>query len=253
MPIQPINLVEASIPEEVLDTRTGLRREILMIFNSWHKEPLTAEKIKVQLEAKGLAVKIETIYGNLETLEKNNILIKKSLPSKNKRGRPPHSYELNPDAVYDQFRLLEDLLDACGFDPIECDKSGITCITKYVCVAPEGVPLLPGFERVRSIRNAFNGGELDLIFRRAKPEDFEKTWQLEQFIKKLQERCKTDSTAYKKFREDRDYQELVKAFDRHGMRVPPKHEIIHQKITIRGSGPLIFHADKSSEPEADKQ
>jgi hypothetical protein len=139
-------MVEASIPEEVLDTRTGLRREILMIFNSWHKEPLTAEKIKVQLEAKGLAVKIETIYGNLEALEKNNILIKKSLPSKNKRGRPPYSYELNPNAVYDQFRLLEDLLDACGFDPIECDKSGIACIMKYVCVAPEGVPILPALK-----------------------------------------------------------------------------------------------------------
>lgn len=242
MPSQPINMVEASVPEEVLDTRTGLRREILMVFNSWHKEPLTAEKIKVQLEAKGLAVKIETIYGNLETLEKNNILIKKSLPSKNKRGRPPYSYELNPNAVYDQFRLLEDLLDACGFDPIECDKSGIACITKFVCVAPEGV-LLPGFERVRSIRNAFDGGELDLIFRRAKPEDFEKTWQLEQFIKKLQDRCNTDSAAYKSFREDREYQDLVEQCKRHNLRIPHKEDIIYKPIKFKMKGPLTFHTD----------
>jgi len=48
MPIQPIDMVEASFPEGVLDTRTGLRREILMIFNSWHKEPITAEKIKIK-------------------------------------------------------------------------------------------------------------------------------------------------------------------------------------------------------------
>jgi hypothetical protein len=243
MPIQPINMVEASIPEEVLDTRTGLRREILMIFNSWHKEPLTAEKIKVQLEAKGLAVKIETIYGNLEALEKNNILIKKSLPSKNKRGRPPYSYELNPNAVYDQFRLLEDLLDACGFDPIECDKSGIACIMKYVCVAPEGVPILPGFERVRSVRNAFNGGELGLIYRRAKPEDFEKTWRLEQFIKKLQDRCNTDSTAYKSFREDREYQEIVEQCKRHNMRIPEKEDTIYKPIKFKMKGPLTFFTD----------
>jgi len=245
MPIKPINMVEASVPEDVLDTRTGLRREILMVFNSWHKEPLTAEKIKVLLEAKGLAVKIETIYSNLEALEKNNILIKKSLPTKNKRGRPPYSYELNPNAVYDQFRLLEDLLDACGFDPIECDKSGKACITKYVCVAREGVPMNPGFERVRSIRNPFNGGELDLIYRLAKPEDFEKTWQLEQFIKKLQDRCNTDSAAYKSFREDREYQEIVEQCKRHNMRIPGKEDIIFKPIKFKINGPLIFHTDIS--------
>jgi hypothetical protein len=243
MPIQPIDMVEASFPEGVLDTRTGLRREILMIFNSWHKEPITAEKIKILLEAKGLAVKIETIYDNLETLERNNILIKKSLSSKNKRGRPPYSYELNPNAVYDQFRLLEDLLDACGFDPIECDKSGKACITKYVCVAREGAPMNPGFERVRSIRNAFNGGELDLIYRLANPEDFEKTWRLEQFIKKLQERCNTDSTDYKKFCEDREYQEIVEGCKRHNMPIPRKEDIINKPLKFKIEGPLIFHSD----------
>jgi hypothetical protein len=84
------------------------------------------------------------------------------------------------------------------------------------------MPLLPGFERVRSIRNAFNGGELDLIYRVAKPEDFEKTWQLEQFIKKLQERCNTDSAAYKSFREDREYKEIVEQCKRHNMRIQEK-------------------------------
>jgi len=186
-------------------------------------------------------------------LVKTGILIKRALPSRGTRGRPPYSYELNKNAVYEHFKLLEELLDACGFDPIDCDESGNAIVIQPVCVAPSGDSLLPGFERARSIYNAFDGGEMGIAYHLAGAEDFEKTWQLEQFIKKLQERCKTDSTAYKEFSEDRDYQELVKAFERHGMRVPPKHEIIHQKITIKGSGPLIFHTDKSSETEADKQ
>ena len=253
MPIEPIDMIAAHVPEGLLDTEKGYRRKILMIFNSWHQEPLTGKRIKELLATKGFSIEMDTLYDNLETMVKTGILMKRALPSSGTRGRPPYFYELNKNAVYDQFKLLEELLDACGFDPIDCDKSGNAIVIKPVCIAPSGDSLLPGFERACSIYNAFDGGEMGIAYHLARAEDFEKTWRLEQFIKKLQERCKTDSASYKKFREDRDYQELVKAFERHGIRVPSKHEIIHQKITIKGSGPLIFHTDKSSEPEADKQ
>lgn len=251
MPTEPIDMIASRVPEGILDTKKGYRREILMIFNSWHQKPLTNKKIKELLAVKGFSLETDILYDNLETLVKTGILIKRALPSRGTRGRPPYSYELNKNAVYDQFKLLEELLDACGFDPIDCDKSGNAIVIKPVCIAPGS--LLPGFERARSIYNAFDGDEMGIAYHLARAEDFEKTWQLEQFIKKLQERCKTDSKAYKEFREDRDYQELVKAFERHGMRVPPKDKMGHQKITIKGSGPLIFHTDKTSEPEADKQ
>jgi hypothetical protein len=253
MPNEPIDMIAARVPEGILDTKKGYRREILMIFNNWHQEPLTSKMIKELLAAKGFSLEMDTLYDNLETLVKTGILIKKALPSTGTRGRPPYFYELNKNAVYDQFKLLEELLDACGFDPIDCDKSGNAVVIKPVCIAPSGDSLLPGFEKARSIYNAFDGSEMGIACHLASSEDFEKTWQLEQFIKKLQERCKTDSTAYKKFREDRDYQELVKTFERHGMCVPPKDKIIHQKITFKGSGPSIFHTDKSSEPKEDKQ
>jgi hypothetical protein len=95
-----------------------------------------------------------------------------------------------------------------------------------------------------SIRNAFDGGQLSIAAHLAESEDFEKTWQLEQFIEKLKERCQTDSFAYKKYRADREYQKLVKACKRHGMLIPAKEDIIHKKITFHGTGPLTFRIDK---------
>jgi hypothetical protein len=249
MPTEPIDLIASRVPEGVLDTRTGLRRDILLVFNIWHNEPLTAEIIKGLLETKGHSAKMETLYDNLETLVRKNILIKKVMPSAGFKGRPPYFYEINRNAVYDQFELLEDLLDACGFDPIDCDESGNAFVVKPVCIASFGASLLPGFEKVRSIRNAFDGGEMGIAAHLAESEDFEKTWRLEQFIKTLQERCKTDSPAYIEFREDRDYQELVKAFDRRGMLILEKKGMIHKKITIHGMGPLICHVDKTNKLE----
>ena len=189
----------------------------------------------------------------LNTYVKTNILMKRALPSSGTRGRPPYFYELNRNAVYDQFKLLEELLDACGFDPIDCDGSGNALVIKPVCIAPSGDSLLPGFERVRSIRNAFSGGQMGIAAHTAGPEDFEKTWRLERFIKGLEKRCKTDSPAYIEFREDRDYQDMVEAFKKIGMRVPAKGNIIHKEITIHGTGPLTCHIDKTNRPEEEKE
>lgn len=250
---EAIDLIEACATEGLFNTKTGLRRDILMIFNSWHNEPTTAEKIKEILEAKSQSVEIDAIYDNLDALVKNNILIKKVSPSKGERGRPPFFFELNQNAVYDQFKLLEDLLDASGFDPISCDESGNAYVEKFVCMVPNDDLLLTGYEKIRSARNAFDGGQLGVVVRPAESEDFEKTWRLEQFIKKLEERCKTDSHSYKTFREDREYQELVKVFKRHGMRIPAKEEIIHKTLTIHGTGPLICHIDKTNKPEDEQE
>jgi hypothetical protein len=145
---EPIELIEAGDSEEILDTKMGLRRDILLIFNYWHNEPLTPEKIKELLERRGPSIKIDTLYKNLDSLVQNNILIKKQLPPKKSRGRPPTCYELNKNAVYNCFKLLEDLLDACGFDPISVDESGNTYVEKCVCMAADGVTLLPDFERM---------------------------------------------------------------------------------------------------------
>ena len=67
MPTEPIDMIAARGPDGVLDTRKGLRRDVLLVFNTWHNEPLTAERIKVLLETKGHSVKMETLYDNLET------------------------------------------------------------------------------------------------------------------------------------------------------------------------------------------
>jgi hypothetical protein len=186
----------------------------------------------------GSIIKKDTLYDNLEILVKKNILIKKSLPSKGKKGRPASFYEKNKNAVYDQFELLEDLLDACGFDPIHCDESGNPRVVKCVCLAPEGVTLLPGFERIRS--KAFDGGHLGFLDRPAKSEDFEKTWRLEKFIEKLKDRCQVNNPAYMKYREDREYQEIIKACKKRGLRIPAKEDIIHKKITFQGQSHKHF-------------
>jgi DNA-binding PadR family transcriptional regulator len=246
---EPIDLIEANAPEGLLDSKTTLRRDILMIFNYWHSEPLTAEKIKELLEIRGQSVKMDTIYKNLDSLVKNDILIKKMLPSKNARGRPPYYYELNKNAVYEQFRLLEDLLDACGFDPIDCDESGSAYVERFVIVS-DG-PLLPGFETIRSLRNSISG-RLDVVIRLANADDFEKTWRLEQFIERLEQRCKTDSPAYKKYKEDRDYQDLVEECKRHNMLIPRKEDRINKPITFKITGPLYLHSDSPSQPKDKK-
>lgn len=237
---EPIDLIEASAPEGLFDSKTSLRRDILMIFNYWHSGPVTAEKIRELLEINGQSVKMDTLYSNINVLVENGILIKKALPSKNARGRPPYYYELNKNAVYDQFKLLEDLLDACGFDPIDCDKSGNAYVERFVC-ASDG-PLLPGFEKIRSLRSGACG-HLETAICLADTDDFEKTWQLEQFIEKLKARCKTDSPAYQKYKEDRDYQDLVEACKKHNMPIPRKEDIIHKPLTIKIIGPLYVHSD----------
>lgn len=242
----PIDLIKANAPEGLLESRNALRREILMVFNYWHSEPLTAEKIKELLEIRGQSMKMDTLYKNLDLLVKNDMIIKKILPSKNARGRPPYYYELNKNAVYDQFKLLEDLLDACGFDPIDCDKSGNAYVERFVCVS-DG-PLLPGFEKISSLRSG-TCGRLDTVIRLANPDDFEKTWHLERFIEKLKERCQTDSPAYKKYKEDRDYQDLVEECKKHNMVIPRKEDIIHKPLTLKFIGPIFIHPEAPSQPK----
>jgi hypothetical protein len=243
---EPIELIEANAPDGLLDERTSLRRDILLIFNYWHSEPITAEKIKELLERNGQSIKMDTIYNNLDILIKNDILIKKALPSKNMRGRPPYYYELNKDAVYSQFRLLEELLDACGFEPIDCDEFGNAYVEKWVII--NDGPQLPASEKIRSIRNAVCG-HLDIAVRMANSDDFEKTWRLEQFIEKLKERCQTDSLAYKKYKEDRDYQDLVETCKRLNMRVPRKEDIIDKPIKFKMVSPLYFIREPTSRPD----
>ena len=86
---EPIDMIAACVPEGVLDTRTVLRRDILLAFNTWHNEPLTTERIKELLETKGHSVKMETLFDNLETLVQKDILIKKVMPPTGLKGRPP--------------------------------------------------------------------------------------------------------------------------------------------------------------------
>lgn len=137
--------------------------------------------------------------------------------------------------VFSLFKVTEKILDKLNFAPVEgtVDKPFVSWF-----VLPEA------------------GGEVKVAVRRAKESDYERNWKVQEHVKAL--RCsyhsdpEKESSAYKNYREDREYQEIVKTCKRVGMRVPVREDIIHKKITIRGTGPLFYHPGEKSTPK-DKQ
>jgi hypothetical protein len=100
------------------------------------------------------------------------------------------------------------------------------------------------------------GGEVKVAYRRAKESDFERNWRVQEHVKVLQRSYPSnpeeESPAYKKYREDREYQEIVEACKKHGMRVPAREDIIHEKLTIRGAGPLYYIPGEKNTLKGDK-
>jgi hypothetical protein len=188
--VEPVDLIETyGSAERPQASKTGLRRNILSIFNEWHKEPLTAERIKELLEENGSTIELNTLYVNLKTLTKMNVLEKMQLPSKGERGRPSYGYRLRAKAIYDLFKLTEDLVDAMDFAQIE-GEPGKAYVAKLVIKCGDDC---------RSIRSPPQAGKLAQVMKRAEDEDFEKSWRLAQHITELQNHCSTDSPAYQEY------------------------------------------------------
>lgn len=188
---EPIDLLESCNFNEKSTAKNDIRRDILKIFGKWCKEPLTANRIHQILKDSGRDIKMDTVYDNLETLIKKSVLYKKQLPAKGKRERPSYEYRLRTEAIYELFKLTEDLVDAMGFAQLDQTKDPTkTVVTKFV---------IKHGEEFGSLRSPPESGELAEVWRLAKEEDFEKTWRLAQHITELQNHCSTDDPAYKDY------------------------------------------------------
>lgn len=188
---EPIDLLENCIPGERLAPKYGLRRDILRIFAQWSKEPLTASRIHQILIDNNHDIKMDTLYDNLETLIKKSILYKKQLPLKGKRERPSYEYRLRIEAIYELFKLTEDLVDAMGFAQlIQTNDPTKPAISKLV---------ISHGNEFGSLRSPPKYGELTQVVRLANEDDLEKTWRLAHHIAELQNYCSTESPAYKEY------------------------------------------------------
>jgi hypothetical protein len=186
------------------------------------------------------------IYPKLDskTRKRNNLIVKRKIQSWLSDSEDvlyalEHLTEeqlektVQDEEVYSLFKVSEILLDKLNFARVEGQPEH-PFITWFI--------LPPA------------GGEIKVASRRAKDSDFERNWRVKEHVKVLQRSYSSDpeeeSPAYKKYREEKEYQEIVEACKKHGMRVPARGDIIHKKITIRGEGPLYYHPGT---PESKKE
>jgi hypothetical protein len=189
---EAIELIENDVLGGASLNKTRFRRDILRIFSKWHKEPLTPKRVHQLLDEEGHRVKMDTVRDNLEVLTKKSILRKTTLLSNGKPGRPSDVFSLRKEAIFEIFKLTEDLVDAMDFAQIdgESDKPRVGKFVNY-----DG-------KNYKSFRDPdCTCGVLAVVHRRAKEEDFEKSWRLAEHIKELQNYCQTDSSAYKEYEE----------------------------------------------------
>ena len=144
------------------------QREILKIFYEWHREPLTKERIEQLLEERGHNLARRTLYRRLESLSKDGVLERTTLPKTTlptKRGRPPVVYKLDENNIVKKLKQVAALLEAMNF--------GVQI------VGPPGKAYL---QKTSILPN----GMLRILRLPAKEEDFERNWQLNMFLERLQ-------------------------------------------------------------------
>jgi hypothetical protein len=187
--------IEHGVFMEYPEVKSTLQRDIIAIFHEWHKEDsLTFQKIQEVLIERG---QLKTGEGQerwlrekIKRLRDSNILIDIKLPHKKKAGRPPIAYKLNENALYELFKLTEDLVDAMNFGQLE-SSPGKTVVTKFA---------IKYGNKFKSLRDPEKmNGELVVVGKQAKKEDLEKTWRLDHHIEELQNYCNRDNPAYKEY------------------------------------------------------
>lgn len=81
-----------------VNAKTELMRDVLKLLFAYG--PMTAKRIKaLLLSVYGRDVKKNTLYTNLEALEKDKTVVSQSSPPNGKRGRDPRVYKLSDDFV----------------------------------------------------------------------------------------------------------------------------------------------------------
>jgi len=97
---------------------TRLRRDILKIINSYPDAKLTMEDIKNHLIKYGYNdIKDNTLYTNLEYLEKEKFIEVIPFPSMDKPSRPPNYYRIIVETMF--ISLTGDAIILCN-DPMQC-------------------------------------------------------------------------------------------------------------------------------------
>ncbi len=188
--VESIDLLESYNLTGPSTARNGIRRDILRVFTEWSSEPLTANRIFQILKDSGHDIIMDTLYDNLDTLIKKSILYKRQLPSKGKRERPSYEYRLRTEAIYELFRLTEDIVDSMGFAQLEAHNNQLF-LSK--CVASNG-------KKMKSLRaDSMSGYYLDVVHKKATLDDLERAWRLYRHIQELQGHCDIENPIIKDY------------------------------------------------------
>lgn len=77
-----------------INVKTGLMRDVLKLLFDYG--PMTEKKIRaLLLSVYSREVKMNTLYTNLEALEKEGMIISQPVTSNGRRGRDPNEYKLS--------------------------------------------------------------------------------------------------------------------------------------------------------------